>query len=587
VCDSLSDAVRATGNLKVNAMKISIAKLLLGPAVALLLMALPVASLQASTVPANPPAQSAPIAAKDVAAPPKSDDEQSDEHGNHGHRIVKIEINDDGHADNSIVAIGHNAMLEAGKQSDAVVAIFGSASSDGDVSQAVVSLFGDTRVTGTVGDSAVAVLGDVYVDGKVGDSVVAVLGNIELGPHADVSGDLSTVGGTLTRDPGAQVRGTVSTVQLPVAFGGGQWIRTWISHCLMLGRPLAFAHGLDWAWSLALGFLVLYLLIALLFHRGVDRCVATLETHPGTVTLTALITLLLLPVLFVLLCVTVIGIPLIPFLWFGWWLATLFGKCVVLTWIGRRLIQLFGRREPVPAVAAVLLGGAIVLLLYTVPVVGFITFKLLGLLGRGAVLVTLVQIYRARPNGGAARRPVAPSPAVPPSPAAEMGAASAEAGSAEAGAAAASAEAAAAYAAPAAAAEPLVSGAASLPRAGFWLRMGALFVDAVIIGIVLSPLRHHGAHDVMLITLAIYGAVMWKLKGTTIGGVLCGLQVVRLDGRPVDWGTSIVRALSCFLSLVVLGLGFIWIAIDRDRQAWHDKIAGTVVVRPPKGVSLI
>jgi uncharacterized RDD family membrane protein YckC len=62
---------------------------------------------------------------------------------------------------------------------------------------------------------------------------------------------------------------------------------------------------------------------------------------------------------------------------------------------------------------------------------------------------------------------------------------------------------------------------------------------------------------------------------------------VRLDGRPVDWGTSIVRALSCFLSLVVLGLGFIWIAVDRDRQAWHDKIAGTVVVRPPKGVSLI
>jgi uncharacterized RDD family membrane protein YckC/cytoskeletal protein CcmA (bactofilin family) len=567
-------------------MKISITKLLLGPAVALLLMALPVASLQASSVPGNPPAQSAPSAAKDVQAPPTSDAEDAGEHSNHGHRIVKIEINDDGEADNSIIAIGHDAMLEAGKQSDAVVAIFGSATSDGDVSDAVVSLFGNTRVTGTVGDKAVAVLGNVYVDGKVGDSVVAVLGNIELGPHADVGGDLHTIGGTLTKDPGAQIHGSVSTVQLPLAFGGGQWIRTWISHCLMMGRPLAFAPGLDWAWSLAVGFLVLYLLIALLFHRGVDRCVSTLETHPGTVTLTALICILLLPVLFVLLCVTVIGIPLIPFLWFGWWLAALFGKCVVLTWIGRRLIQLFGRREPVPAVAAVVVGGAIVLLLYTVPVVGFITFKLLGLLGRGAVLVTLVQIFRARPNGGAAKRPVTPSPVPPSPPAAEMGAPGAEAGSAEA-AAAASAEAAAAYAAPAAVAEPPVSAVASQPRAGFWLRMGALFIDAVIIGIVLSPLRHHGAHDVMLITLAIYGAVMWKLKGTTIGGVLCGLQVVRLDGRPVDWGTSIVRALSCFLSFVVLGLGFIWIAIDRDHQAWHDKIAGTVVVRPPKGVSLI
>jgi len=72
-----------------------------------------------------------------------------------------------------------------------------------------------------------------------------------------------------------------------------------------------------------------------------------------------------------------------------------------------------------------------------------------------------------------------------------------------------------------------------------------------------------------------------------IGGIVFGLQVVRADGRPVDWSTAIVRALGCFLSLVVVGLGFIWIAFDDQRQGWHDKIAGTVVVRVPKGVSLL
>jgi uncharacterized RDD family membrane protein YckC len=36
-----------------------------------------------------------------------------------------------------------------------------------------------------------------------------------------------------------------------------------------------------------------------------------------------------------------------------------------------------------------------------------------------------------------------------------------------------------------------------------------------------------------------------------------------------------------------VGLGFLWIAIDSERQSWHDKIAGTVVVRAPKGVSLL
>ena len=124
-----------------------------------------------------------------------------------------------------------------------------------------------------------------------------------------------------------------------------------------------------------------------------------------------------------------------------------------------------------------------------------------------------------------------------------------------------------------------------LPRAGFGIRMGALLLDLILIGIVLHQLPDHG--DVHLIALAAYGAVMWKLKGSTIGGIICGLQVVRADGRPIDWPTAIVRALGCFLSLAVVGLGFIWIAIDHDHQAWHDKIAGTVVVRAPKGASLL
>jgi uncharacterized RDD family membrane protein YckC len=65
------------------------------------------------------------------------------------------------------------------------------------------------------------------------------------------------------------------------------------------------------------------------------------------------------------------------------------------------------------------------------------------------------------------------------------------------------------------------------------------------------------------------------------------LQVVRLDGREIDWATAIVRALGCFLSLAAAGLGFIWIAFDNGKQAWHDKIAGTVVVRTAKGLPLV
>ena len=115
--------------------------------------------------------------------------------------------------------------------------------------------------------------------------------------------------------------------------------------------------------------------------------------------------------------------------------------------------------------------------------------------------------------------------------------------------------------------------------------MAALFIDLILVAVVLNIIHNHG--QAVLLALATYGAVMWKLKGTTVGGIVFGLKVVRLDGRPIDWATVIVRGLGCFLSTFVVFLGFIWIVFDDERQAWHDKIAGTVVVRVPKGVSLV
>ena len=140
-----------------------------------------------------------------------------------------------------------------------------------------------------------------------------------------------------------------------------------------------------------------------------------------------------------------------------------------------------------------------------------------------------------------------------------------------------------------------VGAAVVWPRAGFFIRLGALAIDGVLIGLIMAflagllprGLDFHGGPGGWLLALAIYGALMWKHKGTTIGGIVCGLKVVRVDNREIDWPTAVVRALACFLSLAVVGLGFIWVAIDEEKQSWHDKIAGTAVVVVPKGVSLI
>jgi hypothetical protein len=319
---------------------------------------------------------------------------------------------------------------------------------------------------------------------------------------------------------------------------------------------------------------------------------------------------------------------------------------VVLAAIGKRCTPSLANDPARHTVVGVLVGGLILLVVYTLPVFGFVIYKLTDLLGLGVVAYTLLILVRAQrmaraggpgPGDGAAvggmpgvgggppgvphaeaqrgadftvdrggraephfgeaahgAGPEAPAASafgdftaddrqVPPgaNPAGDnmstggVGAStpgggpppyttSGPAGSGPSG--------------------PLPLNTSALPRASFGIRMGALLLDIILIGIVTHQLHDH---DVFLVLLAAYGAVMWKLKGSTIGGIICGLQVVRVDGRPIDWPTAIVRALSCFLSLAVVGLGFIWIAIDHDRQGWHDKIAGTAVVRSPKGASLL
>jgi uncharacterized RDD family membrane protein YckC/cytoskeletal protein CcmA (bactofilin family) len=473
---------------------------------------------------------------------------------------------DDRHG-NDLVNIGQDSTLAVGHQANSVVSILGSSTDEGDAVD-VVSILGNTRVTGSVQADAVSILGTTYIDGKVDGDAVAVVGNVELGPHAQIGGDVVAVLGSVRRDPAAVVHGGVQSF-FGGDFGAFTWLRTWIQHCLLYARPLALVPGIGWAWSLALGLLAFYACLALLFREGLSRCVQTFETQPGRTLLAAIIAMLLSPMLIILLCVTVIGIAAVPFVATAFVCAGLFGRAVMLAWLGGRIM---GRPAAGPLkhpAIAVLVGGVVVLALYVVPVVGVLVFQLLGFLGFGAVVYTLMLAARAHQAANDTRGNQA---------SAVFGAASVGSPTDPIAAAAP-----ASAAPPPGVTRPHVS--ASMPRAGFWVRMAALFLDVLLVGFVMSALHH--VFQLQLLVLAVYGAIMWKLRGSTVGGIVFDLQVVRLDGRDVDWETAIVRALGCFLSLAVAGLGFIWIAFDDSNQAWHDKIAGTVVVRVPKGVPLV
>ena len=78
---------------------------------------------------------------------------------------------------------------------------------------------------------------------------------------------------------------------------------------------------------------------------------------------------------------------------------------------------------------------------------------------------------------------------------------------------------------------------------------------------------------------AIYMALFWYLFGSTLGQLLFGLRVVRMDGlQALTFWQVVVRVIGFYISMAVFFLGFLWILVDSGRRGWHDKLARTKVI---------
>jgi uncharacterized RDD family membrane protein YckC len=122
----------------------------------------------------------------------------------------------------------------------------------------------------------------------------------------------------------------------------------------------------------------------------------------------------------------------------------------------------------------------------------------------------------------------------------------------------------------------------SFPHAAFRDRLAAFVLDVILVVIAQQLLELTRRDSSFFLLLLVYHIGFWTWKTTTVGGIICQLRVVRVDGTPLRFVDALVRGLSSIFSLAVVGLGALWILKDPDGQAWHDKIAGTYVVKVPR-----
>ena len=114
-------------------------------------------------------------------------------------------------------------------------------------------------------------------------------------------------------------------------------------------------------------------------------------------------------------------------------------------------------------------------------------------------------------------------------------------------------------------------------------RFAALIIDTIIVsaigGIGAIGGRESGFLLGMLIGVAYQWFFLTQNKGQTIGKAIMHLRVVKLNGEPISAADAILRYLGYHLNSFVMGLGWIWAAFDSKSQGWHDKLAGTVVIK--------
>lgn len=165
-----------------------------------------------------------------------------------------------------------------------------------------------------------------------------------------------------------------------------------------------------------------------------------------------------------------------------------------------------------------------------------------------------------------------------------------------------------------------LSGPSAQHYAGFWIRLGARFVDGLlfivpffILALVFMPTLMRsgvrppnpsnpanaafvgffflGTFFITFVLGGVYEVLMLKYRSATLGKMACGLKVIRPDGGNLSWGVcvgrffmwNIVTAGIPYLNMVLMLASSIMLGVDNEKRALHDRVCDTRVIYKSSG----
>ncbi len=310
---------------------------------------------------------------------------------------------------------------------------------ENEISDDVVVIGGSLDVLGEVRGDAVVVGGSLDVDGEVDGDAVAVGGSLTLGDGARVGGDVVAAGGSIERGDNVEIGGKLVETPFGPKLALGPWLEGMKDRDEVEFRPWERWMKVGWKFFWVVFLSLLACLALLIARRPVERMEGRIEREPWKSGLVGLLAqalfLPLLVLVVVVLCVSIIGIPLLlllPFALLGLFLAGFCGFVAVARRLGIAVERRFGGGgspylQAIAGIALIYAGSLVGHLLNTGPfplraiammilILGTLVWYASWTVGFGAALLTRLGSAESWQRAAAPAPPPTPPPTPPPAP---------------------------------------------------------------------------------------------------------------------------------------------------------------------------